>query len=112
MSAALPWIAGEYNPVGGYDCMTGAIRVGPVLLDAEQYGVDRFNGIDIDIDAMTLLQMQNDALLISSAHELLLCLRSLVNCPMGRVGVSLDDVSITGNYRGASELLVRLGGIK
>lgn len=33
-----PWEVGEVNDFGGYDCMTAGVTVGPVTLDASDYG--------------------------------------------------------------------------
>lgn len=31
------WEVGEYSDTLGYDCMTGGIRVGPLILDGKEY---------------------------------------------------------------------------
>lgn len=68
-----PWDIEPYDEHGGYDCMYGAIRVGPVTLDGCDYGQ-----LSCDpIEPAALEQMQGDARLISAAPDLLAALRAL-----------------------------------
>ena len=59
-----PWELGEYDDFLGYDCMTGGVRAGPVLLDAANYGQAR--GRDITSEALEA--MMADARYITCAN--------------------------------------------
>ncbi len=61
-----PWQIGEYDPHMGYDCTTGGIRVGRVVLDGSDYGQIRC----VEIGAKQLERMMSDARLISAAPDL------------------------------------------
>lgn len=62
-----PWQRGEYDDFLGYDCMTGGIRVGPVVLDANRYGQRR----SYDEKPWDRERMEADASLIAAAPDLL-----------------------------------------
>lgn len=70
---ALPWERGEYDEHLGYDCMTGGVRIGPVVLDARDYGQKNSWG-DKPWDRD---RMEADARLIESIHDLLEALKGL-----------------------------------
>ncbi len=59
----LPWIVGEYDDSLGYDCMTGGMRAGPVVLDASDYGQKRC----VLISDETLAALRADAEYIAAA---------------------------------------------
>lgn len=58
-----PWDVGEYSDTLGYDCMTGGMRVGPVVLDGRDYGQENCVSITPDV----LARMMADAHLIRLA---------------------------------------------
>lgn len=62
-----PWELGEYNEHLGYDCMTGGVRVGPVVLDGSDYGQKRCE----PITEASLARMMADARLIRAAPLML-----------------------------------------
>ncbi|MCK5445679.1 MAG: hypothetical protein KAI73_08650 [Rhodospirillaceae bacterium] len=62
-----PWDCGSFEESLGYDCMTGGLRVGPVVLDGADYGQKRCASIEPD----ALNQMYADARLIAAAPDLL-----------------------------------------
>lgn len=62
-----PWSLGEYDEYLGYDCMTGGIRVGPVVLDGRHYGQRPC----AEIAPEALVKLMSDARLIAAAPELL-----------------------------------------
>jgi hypothetical protein len=61
------WKRSAYDDTGGYDCMTGAIRIGPAVLDGYDYG--QKNCEPISTEALT--RMEKDAALIEAAPEML-----------------------------------------
>ncbi len=61
-----PWKLEEYEEFAGYDCMTGGIRVGPVMLDGRDYGQKRCHDISDDQRA----RMEADSRLIAAAPDL------------------------------------------
>ena len=61
-----PWPVGEFDETGGYDCMTAGIKVGPALLDGNEYGQAPCRDIDVEARA----RMEADAALIGEAHKL------------------------------------------
>jgi len=69
-----PWNLGEYDETGGYDCMTGAIEIGPATLDGMNYGQKSCE----PIDPAALLRMEADARLIAKACHLFRSLNDLV----------------------------------
>lgn len=62
-ATSLPWKAGEYDEDGGYDCMTGAIDIGPICLDGARYGQKWCH----DITEEQLAAIKNDAAYIVHA---------------------------------------------
>lgn len=65
------WKMSEFDEMGGYDCMTGAIRVGHALLDGREYGQQSCDAITPDI----LEALSNDAKLIATAPAMLSALK-------------------------------------
>lgn len=67
-----PWRRGYFDESSGYDCMTGGVSigpdgVGPIHLDAANYGQERCE----HIKQVTLEKMLADANLIAAAPDLL-----------------------------------------
>lgn len=60
-----PWDRGLYDDTGGYDCMTGGIKVGPAKLDGITYGQEHCAPISPE----QLATMEADALLIAAAPD-------------------------------------------
>ena len=71
---AAKWSVGEYGEHLGYDCMTGGIRVGPVILDGADYGQKRCTPIEPE----ALERMKADARLIAAAPAMLIALRAIL----------------------------------
>lgn len=71
MGERAQWRLGEWDEHLGYDCMTGGVRVGPVLLDGADYGQRRCQPIQ-PADKARLLE---DARLIAAAPDLLEALK-------------------------------------
>lgn len=69
-----PWIKSKYDETGGYDCMTGAIEVGPACLDGRDYGQEWCQEISED----ALERMEADARMIAAAPDLLASLKELL----------------------------------
>lgn len=61
-----PWVVGEIDENGGYDCMTVGVKAGPVTLDAADYGQTRCDDLPHDIKE----KMLADANLIAAAPDL------------------------------------------
>lgn len=61
-----PWVVGQYSDTMGYDCMTGGVRVGPVVLDGADYGQKPCADLHIDDH----FRMMADAHLIAAAPDL------------------------------------------
>lgn len=68
-----PWVIGEFDENGGYDCMTAGLTVGPVTLDGADYGQNAGG----DITDAQRAHMEADAALIAAAPELLHALQQL-----------------------------------
>ena len=68
------WKLKEYDECGGYDCMTGAIRIGHALLDGNAYGQKTCD----DIAPEVLQEMEKDARLIAAAPAMLSALKVIV----------------------------------
>lgn len=67
-----PWVVGEIDQFGGYDMMTAGVQVGPVHLDAMDYGQGRCTyALEDDIKQ----KMLADAYLIAAAPEMAEALR-------------------------------------
>lgn len=67
------WELGEYDEHLGYDCMTGGVRAGPVVLDGNNYGQRACQPITDE----QLARMMKDARLIAAAPDLLAALERL-----------------------------------
>lgn len=61
----------EFDEMGGYDAMTGAIRIGHAMLDGREYGQQSCDDISEEI----LNAMLEDARLIANAPALLSALK-------------------------------------
>ena len=61
-----PWVVGQYSDTMGYDCMTGGVRAGPVVLDGADYGQKPC--VDLHMDDH--FRMMADAHLIASAPDM------------------------------------------
>jgi hypothetical protein len=84
-----PWSVGKYDDTLGYDCMTGGISVGPVVLDGADYGQKRCG--DIEPDA--LARMQADARLIAASPDLLDALKLCYeHCALYHPSVKANNV--------------------
>lgn len=70
-----PWVRREYSEHLGYDCMTGGIRVGPVVLDGSDYGQKRCT----PIEPRSLARMEADAKLIAAAPDMLAVLELILD---------------------------------
>lgn len=101
-----PWIATEYNDMGGYDCMTGAIwieqagdprRLSIATLDGGHYGQAHCH----PIPAEGLTRMEANARLIAAAPELYAIVQQVAG--EGRL---LN----TSEYDEARQLLARIRG--
>jgi hypothetical protein len=68
-----PWPVGDYSEHLGYDCMTGGIRVGLVILDGADYGQKRC----VPIEPEALGRMKADARLIAAAPDMLDSLKAM-----------------------------------
>jgi hypothetical protein len=62
-----PWALGEWNETAGYDCMTGGIRCGPVVLDGADFGQRQCQPIHPGDKA----RLMADACLIAAASDML-----------------------------------------
>ncbi len=82
-----PWVIGEYSDTLGYDCMTGAIRVGPLMLDGADYGQRSCEKISAD----GLARMMADAHLIAAAHDMLSALQDGLDLADGFEGISRNN---------------------
>ena len=69
-----PWSVSEYEEHGGYDCMTGCVRAGPVTLDGADYGQKWCT----EIKPAQLEAMLADARLIAAAPDMLAALRGVL----------------------------------
>lgn len=69
-----PWVIGEFDENGGYDCMTAGLTVGPVTLDGADYGQNAGG----DITDAQRAHMEADAALIGAAPEVLGALKNLL----------------------------------
>lgn len=67
------WELGEWDDHLGYDCMTGGVRAGPVVLDGGGYGQKSCQ----PISAEGLARIMADARLIAAAPELREALENL-----------------------------------
>lgn len=74
-ATAEPWLLGEYEEHLGYDCMTGGVRVGPLVLDGSDYGQRHCEPISAEglarilADAKLIAEMRNHATAISALVE-------------------------------------------
>lgn len=68
------WELGEYDEHLGYDCMTGGVRAGPVVLDGNNYGQRACH----PITEVQLARMMKDARLIVAAPDLLEALEAVL----------------------------------
>lgn len=75
MTDRAQWKVGEYNENLGYDCMTGGVRVGPVVLDGADYGQRRCQ----PIEPADLARMMADAHMIAGAHRLRAILQEIAD---------------------------------
>ena len=69
------WEVGEFDEMGGYDCMTSGVYVGNALLDGRMYGETSLQGLSEEARA----EMLADAHLISAAPDLLEALVEMIN---------------------------------
>jgi hypothetical protein len=75
----------DYCEAGGYDCMTGGLRVGPITLDGADYGQERHEeDNNVCPDAMLA-----DAHLISAAPEMLEACKAVVQSGMHNAAYDL-----------------------
>lgn len=87
-----PWAIGEYSDTLGYDCMYGGVRVGPVVLDGQDYGQKACTLIE----PKALAQMMADAQLIAAAHEMRDALRrvkELASYDMSGASTKLEKIA-------------------
>lgn len=70
-----PWVLGKWEDHLGYDCMTGGVRAGPVVLDGGDYGQKSCTPISVEARA----KMEADARLIAAAPELYAALDAAMN---------------------------------
>lgn len=92
-----PWVMNLYNPTGGYDCMTGAIKIGPVTLDGHNYGQKSC----APITSKQLEQMTADARVIRAAP---LMQQALIDVVTARPGTQ------TSNAKEKALLALKLSG--
>jgi hypothetical protein len=70
-----PWIVEGFDEHLGYDCMTAGVRIGPVVLDGEDYGQVRCK----EMSAEAKERMMADAHMISAVTEMYAALNELVS---------------------------------
>jgi hypothetical protein len=87
-----PWVLGEYDEHMGYDCMTGGVRAGPVVLDGFDYG----QRTCADIEPVALERMIADAHLIAAAPDLLKAARRAVLALAHICESSSEDAKLYG----------------
>ena len=68
------WEVGEWSDHIGYDCMTGGVRVGPITIDAGDYGQEPCVEASHDVRARVMA----DAHLIAAAPDMAAALTSLL----------------------------------
>lgn len=86
---AAPWVVGEYSENLGYDCMTGGIHAGPVVLDGADYGQKRCH----EIEATALERMKADAYLIAAAPDLLAACKMVEAMAVHGEPLSVGDIA-------------------
>lgn len=93
-----PWKVDEFDGFLGYDCMTGGIRVGPIVLDGADYGQKRCQ----EISTAARARMEADARLISAAPDMAEALQAAIDCGM----VPISSAKEGGAFRHSRQVEV------